>query len=215
MTRFLFGSRWSGLFWIVCFGISMAIPQQTIAQPSNTESSKCGVCHIVYSNFTDSNNKACADCHLAENSAVYSTETSITDANEYCQTKSNSTGGGKMISFMFGVLGSTAFWVMYFVLGLMVTIPVLKAVSTEAFNYVTKNGERYDKYETNWYVFLTIVIFVTWPFFATIAAFLFAISKLLWPAFSAMLTKMYKTLPTIKFERPGKEAEPEDGSVQQ
>ena len=111
------------------------------------------------------------------------------------------------MTFMFGVLGSVTFWAMYFALSVFAVPLILKHISTEAFNYVTKNGGDYFEGLVSLYVLLTIAVFIFWPVFAVVAAIWLIASKLFWSTFCSIITKANSMTPTITF---GKQKQDEE-----
>ena len=114
-----------------------------------------------------------------------------------------------MITFMFGVLGSTMFWVVYFVLSVFAVPIILKYSSVHTFNYLVKNGEHYFDCDIWLYVEYTIAVFVFWPVFAVAITVWIVLSKTLWPMLRTVIIKAHKITPTVVFKKSKKEKEGE------
>ena len=118
-----------------------------------------------------------------------------------------------MISFLFGVLGSVLFWVVFFAISIFVGTLVFRHIAPHGYNFLitgelthpdylnsfSKNSTRDDSPER--VIFLTlmlIVCYLLWPFVLIGMAIGFIAKHVLFGSFLNMIKFIDKTVPYIK-----------------
>ena len=117
-----------------------------------------------------------------------------------------------MISFIFGVLGSVLFWVVFGVMGFVLGSVMLKHLFSEVFEFIT-TGKRYDRKCTskdrwrpsNTDAFIALfAVFVLWPLVLLwiIVKFIVVTSvKLTWPLFCKAVKVSANIVPKVTIEK--------------
>lgn len=113
-----------------------------------------------------------------------------------------------MLSFMFAVLGSVTFWVIFAVVSFVCGTGILRHVAPKTFKWVSSG---FDKHEVSGYdnrgeyIFVIILNYLFWPF---VLAFLitFGCIKLIFklligPLFLNAFKVVIKSIPKITIER--------------
>ena len=109
-----------------------------------------------------------------------------------------------MTYFLFGTLWSVLFWVVYFTLGLLATIRILKSIpesTLPVYNYITQNGRKYDKDDIAPYIVVSVLISLFWPVIIVVLFIGKLFSKLIWPSICKAMVTLDKAAPTVTFEK--------------
>ena len=115
-----------------------------------------------------------------------------------------------MTYFLFGTLWSVLFWVGYFTLSLFVTIRILKIMPQKdmpAYNYITQNGEPYNKGDVSPYIVLTTLLLLLWPIVLSMLLIAKLFTRVIWPSLRKAMIYLDQSAPTITFEKPGGDTE--------
>lgn len=121
----------------------------------------------------------------------------------------------KMLSFMFGVLGSGLFWVAFFVVGFFIGSLVLKHCAKHVYKLITipnfkqdKDGYKLIFSDILGYVFIVIGIYLFWPFILPFILIAFVIKHLImsvvWPLFVKGVKTSVSIVPDIEIKRKEK-----------
>ena len=121
-----------------------------------------------------------------------------------------------MINFMFGVLGSIGFWVLFFVVGFFAGTVVFKRIAPKMYNFVLGRSRSFNDRWMNgdsWVIliFVIILIYFFWPIIIAALLIGFIIKHLfktiLWKSFQKAVNSVDSIIPTIKFEKRGGDKE--------
>lgn len=118
-----------------------------------------------------------------------------------------------MISFMFAVLGSVAFWVLYSLISLVVTPLILKIVSPDGFKYIILKDKyvyAYNPTKGQDAIMLTLVILIFWPLPGSVIVIEKLSRYVVFPAVREGMIKMYGILPTVQFNKKETQRAPEE-----
>ena len=113
-----------------------------------------------------------------------------------------------MSEFMFSVLGSVIFWILFFVVGFFAGTMVLKRINKKVFDFlIGKRGCPFDESscmgELDWVrlIFLLIVIYLFWPIILVVLAIGFIIKHVLWKSFCSGVKAVDSVIPDIQFKK--------------
>jgi len=113
-----------------------------------------------------------------------------------------------MFSFLFAVLGSVTFWILYAAVSFFGTGMTLKHFAPHTYKYIT-TGEMYNKYDREGYIILAITHMLFWPlivlgviaWFIASNTFKLFFGRLVWPLFCKGIKVSTLHVPKIKFDR--------------
>ena len=109
-----------------------------------------------------------------------------------------------MLSFMFAVLGSVIFWVVYVIVGLFVGPMTLKKFASRTWRFIT-TGEKHWCLCWMDVIVITIGHVILWPLtiigFGFHFFFKYVITFVVWKPFFKLLTYIDKITPDVKIEK--------------
>ncbi len=109
-----------------------------------------------------------------------------------------------MIEFMFSVLGSVVFWILFFVVGFFAGTLVLKKLSKDLYGFIIgKNANPYGSFGLNYIPVIVILFFIYlfWPIILAIMAIGFIIKHVLWKSFCSGVKAVDSVIPDIQFKK--------------
>ena len=116
-----------------------------------------------------------------------------------------------MLSFMFSVLGSFVFWVLFFVAGFFVGSLLMKNCFPSVFKYITtKERDLCKGYQTICrspvdLIFQAILIMLFWPLVLLYVVIIFSLKvlfgKILWPSFCKGVEMAASSIPDIEIKK--------------
>jgi len=113
-----------------------------------------------------------------------------------------------MIEFMFGVLGSVVFWILFFMVGFFAGTLVLKRIAPKTYLFVTTGKFTWFRSQTkptgsDWIVllFLLLFIYVCWPIVVAILAIGLIVKYALWKPFCSGVKAVDSIIPDIQFKK--------------
>lgn len=111
------------------------------------------------------------------------------------------------MTFLFGVLGSITFWVLFFAVGLFVGSQLIRHFAPKTFKFI-KTGEVIYVDSAVAYIIIVFVHLIFWPviLFAVIIGLI--ISKIFWPLLCKAIRTSLSLVPDIDIEikkKKGKE----------
>ena len=111
------------------------------------------------------------------------------------------TKGENIMSFMFGVLGSVTFWIVFGAMGIFVGTLLLRQIAPSVLNWI-KEGE---KIKDGWWgppsFFIIIGCFMLWPITLIATLIVFIIRRLLWPLFVKTIRASISLVPDIEIKK--------------
>jgi len=109
-----------------------------------------------------------------------------------------------MIEFMFGVLGSGVFWILFFIVGFFAGTLVLKRVAKKTYRFIT-TGEGH-----GWYagqvngmslVIILLAVYLFWPVILTALAIGLIVKHVFWKSFCNGVKGVDSIIPDIQFKK--------------
>jgi len=111
-----------------------------------------------------------------------------------------------MFTFMFGVLGSVAFWALYFGVSLFAGTFILKRLSPDTLGRILGTYEKppkrpyCDEDDIGWF-FLVIVAYLFWPFFILCYLIKFILIKICLNCFRSAVIFADKNMPEVSIKK--------------
>ncbi len=109
------------------------------------------------------------------------------------------------MTFLFGVLGSVAFWVSFFAVGLFIGSLLMKHFAPKTFHFVS-TGERSSSYDVpGEYVIIAFTYLIFWPviLFGAVVGLIF--SKIFWPLLCKAIKTSISLVPDIEIKNKKEE----------
>ena len=110
-----------------------------------------------------------------------------------------------MINFMFAVLGSTLFWVGFFVVGFFVGTLVLKKVAKSIYDFIIGKEEYnpFGPYCVDYVPIVAILLlcYLFWPVILLVLSIGFIVKHIFWKSFCKAVKSVDSIIPTVKFEK--------------
>ncbi len=107
-----------------------------------------------------------------------------------------------MFGFMFAVLGSGIFWLVYFALNFVIGSVMIRHMAPKAFRWITTGKKPGDEFES---VLGVVLIMIFWQvilaFLITYYALKIPLVYVVWPIFKQGVTATNKVIPDIKIIR--------------
>ena len=106
------------------------------------------------------------------------------------------------MSFMFGVLGSVLFWVVFIGVGFFVGCLLLRHLAPKRYNSIVNNHRICDAWgDPVAAFFLLIAVFLFWPIVLVAVIAIFVIRKVLWPMFCKSIKATASLVPEIQIKK--------------
>jgi len=107
-----------------------------------------------------------------------------------------------MLSFMFAVLGSTLFWVLFIVVGFFAGCLTLRFMAPKTYRRITKEHRLRDEIDDPVPGFVILVaVFLFWPIFLIGAIICFLIRKIFWPLLCKSIAATASIIPDIEIKQ--------------